>query len=84
MTLEEYINQTDPKKNVVVELDRSEVHFGASITIPGLGKYTSIYIIDGCAKLLWGTMYILKDGDKSLWVTDADGNPKNRSCFIMK
>ena len=81
MTLEEYIDQPDPQRNLTVELDRSEITIGATIKIAGHPSLTQIWITDGYAKICWGIQYVKKEDDSCLFTSDADGNPDKRSCF---
>jgi hypothetical protein len=82
MTLQEYLNQKNPIKFPNVILDKTEIHKGHTMNV-GNRKLTQIWIIDGNAQILWGIMYLLIDNDPTLWTSDNDGNPKNRSCFSL-
>ena len=85
MNLLEYINQENPQRMPNVVLEHSEVQKGATIHTPIKDTaLTLIWIIDGCAELLWGITYVLVGEDKTLWTTDENGNPKKRSCFSLK
>ena len=84
MTLQEYVNQADPIRHPKVELDNTEITKGATINIPGKGKLTQIWITDGCAKLMWGIMYVKWENEITLWTTDSHGNPKAISVFSLK
>jgi len=85
MTLQEYIDQTEPQKMPNVLLERSEIQIGKTINnVIKERSLTLVWIVDGCAELLWGIAYVLVGDDKTLWTTDEDGNPKKRSCFSLK
>jgi hypothetical protein len=83
MTLTEYLNQQEPKRNPNVILDKTEYTIGSSIKT-GNKTLKMVFITDGSAELLWGIEYVLINDDKTLWTTDKDGNPKARSCFSIK
>jgi len=84
MTLQEYVNQTDPKFMPNVGLDKTEYTIASSTNILGKGHLSVVYITDGGAELLWGIEYTKWEGNPRLYTTDADGNPKKRSCFFIK
>jgi len=84
MTLTEYLNQADPHRMPNVVLDKTEYTIASSINIPNKGKLSLVYITDPEAKILWGIEYVKWDNDTTLYTTDADGNPKKRSCFSTK
>lgn len=85
MTLTEFFNQTEPQRMPNVLLERSEVHIGQTINnVIQERSLTPIWIIDGCAELVWGVTYVLIGEGKRLWTTDEDGNPKKMSCFSLK
>lgn len=83
MTLTEYINQADPKRNPVVFLEESEYEIHGSINV-GVNVLTSIEIPVIRKKYGINSCYIQRNGDSNLWTQDEHGNPKSRSCFYIK
>jgi len=76
MTLQEYLNQTEPKRNVKVYLNNDEFKIIVQntslkhIVIPLLQEKT-----DSSGE------YVQSDNETVLYCTDSDGNKKGRSVF---
>lgn len=76
MTLQEYLTQSNPQKNVKVVLQPNEYTIGNTINSFEHGKITQVFIN--------GLPYeYALCGSTNLLTTDKDGNPKKYSCFII-
>lgn len=79
MTLQEYISQVNPVRMPDVILQKGEYKYGVE---SGTLNWRQVFIDHD---LLGSIEYaVLKNHGKSLWTTDADGNPVRRSCFRIK
>lgn len=84
MTLEEYINQPNPKFGVRVWLDKSEVElFHLYTDVLGV-KYYHISIPKIDQEYNIQTAYILKSNDVRLYTCDNEGNMRKASVFNLK
>jgi hypothetical protein len=83
MNLLEYFTQEKPIRNPKVLLERSEVFIGTTIKIANGTTLTQVWIIDGIAKNIWGTLYVKKNDSNVLYTTDSDGNAKKQSVFNL-
>ncbi len=83
LNLHEYINQSDPQRNVKVNLKADEYVIGNTIKLPMGKTLTPIYIQTDEADYFNGVEYVLKNDSGFLYTTDADGNPKSRSVFYI-
>jgi len=72
MTLNEYLNQTDPIRKPIVLVNEEEIQRGVHTKLTG---FTSIWI-EGIP-----TEYILHEKSGVIYTNDGDGNPGNVTVF---
>ena len=85
MTLTEYLNQVEPKRNNFVELDPKEYMHYSTITLNSMIKDCTIIITDRAFVNRFGFIEYYKKGlSNLLYTTDEDGNPLKVSTFSIK
>jgi len=85
MTLTEYMNQTEPKRNNFVELDPKEYMYYTTIPVNSMVKDRTILITDPTFVKMFGYVEYYKKGlSNLLYTTDGDGNPLRVSTFSIK
>lgn len=80
MTLEEYLNQTEPVRFPTVVLKNEEVTILNSIKV--MGEERSLVTIKSDDPIIKDVHYCMIRG--RFWTIDRDGNPKSRSVFITE
>ncbi len=78
LSIIQYLNQVEPQRNVLVKLKNSDVVKGAFLSY-GYGKKIRFVQI----KKLPDFTYVQIKGDSFLYTQDSQGNPKNKSVFLL-